>query len=45
MSGAFHLYDLDDDGFITRKEMLDIVGAIFAMVVRLVIILLYEVSE
>ena len=33
LSGAFHLYDLDDDGYITREEMLNIVEAIFAMVV------------
>ena len=30
--GAFRLYDLDNDGTITRSEMLQIVKAIFSMV-------------
>ena len=32
-AGAFKLYDVDNDGFITRQEMYDIVDAIFQMVV------------
>ena len=32
--GAFRLYDVDNDGYITRQEMYDIVDAIYQMVVR-----------
>uniref|UniRef100_T1HTA2 EF-hand domain-containing protein n=1 Tax=Rhodnius prolixus TaxID=13249 RepID=T1HTA2_RHOPR len=31
-SGAFRLYDVDNDGFITRDEMYNIVDAIYQMV-------------
>lgn len=31
--GAFKLYDVDNDGFITRTEMYNIVDAIYQMVV------------
>ena len=30
-SGAFKLYDVDQDGFITREEMYNIVDAIYQM--------------
>ena len=30
--GAFRLYDVDNDGYITRQEMYDIVDAIYQMV-------------
>ena len=34
LTGAFRLYDVDNDGYITRQEMYDIVDAIYQMVVR-----------
>lgn len=33
--GAFRLYDVDNDGFITRDEMYNIVDAIYQMVVSI----------
>lgn len=33
LTGAFRLYDVDNDGFITRDEMYNIVDAIYQMVV------------
>ena len=33
LAGAFRLYDVDNDGYITRQEMYDIVDAIYQMVV------------
>ena len=30
-AGAFRLYDVDNDGFITREEMYNIVDAIYEM--------------
>ena len=35
LSGAFRLYDVDNDGYITREEMYDIVDAIYQMVVSI----------
>lgn len=35
--GAFRLYDVDNDGYITREEMYNIVDAIYQMVVSWVI--------
>lgn len=32
-AGAFRLYDVDNDGYITRDEMYNIVDAIYQMVV------------
>ena len=36
-SGAFKLYDVDNDGYITRQEMYDIVDAIYQMVVGAIV--------
>lgn len=33
LPGAFRLYDVDNDGYITREEMYNIVDAIYQMVV------------
>lgn len=33
-AGAFRLYDVDNDGYITREEMYNIVDAIYQMVVN-----------
>lgn len=35
-TGAFRLYDVDNDGYITREEMYNIVDAIYQMVVSLI---------
>ena len=32
LPGAFRLYDIDDDGYITREEMYSIIAAIYGMV-------------
>lgn len=32
LSGAFSLYDVDKDGYITKEEMANIVGAIYSMI-------------
>ncbi len=32
VSGAFSLYDVDKDGFITKEEMANIVDAIYSMI-------------
>lgn len=32
-TGAFKLYDVDNDGYITREEMYSIVDAIYQMLV------------
>lgn len=34
-TGAFRLYDVDNDGYITRDEMYNIVDAIYQMVVSI----------
>jgi hypothetical protein len=34
-AGAFRLYDVDNDGYITRDEMYNIVEAIYQMVVSI----------
>ena len=36
ITGAFRLYDVDNDGYITRQEMYDIVDAIYQMVVSII---------
>ena len=35
-TGAFSLYDVDSDGYITRSEMTEIIDAIYSMVGNLI---------
>lgn len=44
-TGAFKLYDLDNDGYITRDEMLNIVDAIYQMVVSFIEHPIFELFE
>lgn len=41
ITGAFRLYDVDNDGFITRDEMYNIVDAIYQMVVSILYYILW----
>lgn len=43
-TGAFRLYDVDNDGFITRDEMYNIVDAIYQMVVCNTLVLFLHVT-
>ena len=36
ISGAFQLYDLNHDGVVTRREMLDVVRAVYQMLVSMI---------
>jgi Ca2+-binding EF-hand superfamily protein len=45
LSSAFKLYDLDSDGYITRVELLDIVDAIYRMVVCIFLALILRLNE
>lgn len=45
LTGAFKLYDLDNDGYITRDEMLNIVDAIYQMVVSCTKYQMFELFE
>lgn len=44
LPGAFRLYDVDNDGYITRDEMYNIVDAIYQMVVSTLLLSCYPTA-